>query len=188
MPLPPRAVLVALLGLPPAIGCGLDPLVDTDLGDAPRCAEVDRWLAASANDEDLLLDAIDALRLTGAECGGETVAGVGPLEPLPTLQCAARLHAGDLIRNPQLAVDHPGSDGSTALSRANASGYDGIARQELLAGDFTSADALIGAWLDSEIHCRALLDDSLDHIGVAQARAREGDRIVWVVVTGQERR
>lgn len=170
------------------VGCGIDEYTVLDLGDAPRCAEVDRWPVASANAEDELLDAIDALRRTGTECGGETIDGVGPLEALPTLHCAARLHAGDLLRHPELAVDHAGSDGSTALSRANASGYDGITRQELLAGDFQGVDALLEAWIDSEAHCRALLDDSLDHLGVAQAQTREGDRIVWVVVTGQERR
>lgn len=185
-----RRVRPVLLGslLLVASACGVDELVVDDLGDAPRCAEVDRWAVASANAEDELIDAIDDLRRTGAECDGETVNGVGPLDPLPTLRCAARLHAGDLIRHPELEVDHAGSDGSTALSRANASGYHGVARQELLAGDFTDVDALVEAWLESPPHCQALLDDSLDHIGVAQAQTRRGDRVVWVVVTGQERR
>lgn len=171
-----------------APGCGIDELVDADLGDAPRCNEVDRWPAASANAEELLQDALDDLRRSGAECGGELVDGAGPLEPMPTLQCAARLHAGDLIRHPDTPVDHEGSDGSTALSRANAAGYDGITRQELLAGDFATADALVEAWKADEAHCRALLDRGTEHVGVAQAQTRSGDRIVWVVVTGQERR
>ncbi len=182
----PRPGLLALCL--PLAACGIDELVETDLGDAPRCAEVDRWPVASVNAEDELLDAIDALRLTGAECGEQTIDGVGPVEPLPSLHCAARLHAGDLLRHPELPVDHEGSDGQSALARANASGYDGIARQELLAGDYTTADALIEAWLDDSAHCQAILDGDLDHVGVAQAQTREGDRIIWVVVTGQERR
>lgn len=186
-----RSVLVAsgaVLPLLASLGCGLDELALTDVGTAPRCAEVDRWPAASAEAEAELYDAIDALRQRGAECDGETIAGVGPLEPMPALQCAARLHAGDLIRNPALAVAHEGSDGSSALARANSAGYEGIARQELLAGDFTSAEALVAAWQEDPAHCRAVLDDDLDHVGVAQAQTRMGDRIVWVVVTGQERR
>ena len=177
------APLLALL-----LGCGIDPLVVDDVGPAPRCDEVDRWPAASAEAEEALLDAIDDLRLTGAECGDQVVDGAGPLEPLPTLHCAARLHAGDLIRHPELPMGHAGSDGSSALGRANAAGYDGIARQELLAGDFTTAEALVAAWQEDPGHCRAVLDGDLDHVGVAQAQSREGDRIVWVVVTGQERR
>ncbi|MCA9649730.1 MAG: CAP domain-containing protein [Myxococcales bacterium] len=189
MPRTPRALPTGLaLSALLSIGCGVDPLVDAEMGDAPRCVEVDRWPAASAEAEDELLDAIDALRQGGAECGGEALDGVGPLELQPELHCAARLHAGDLIRHPELEVDHAGSDGSTPLSRANAADYDGIARQELLAGDFRDADALVSAWLDSEPHCRALLDDTLGHVGIAQAQTRRGDRIVWVVVTGQERR
>ncbi|MCH9679897.1 MAG: CAP domain-containing protein [Deltaproteobacteria bacterium] len=182
---PGLSLALCLVALP---ACGIDELIEQDLGDAPRCAEVDRWPVASVAAEEDLLDAIDALRRTGTECAGEVVDGVSPLEPIPQLTCAARLHAGDLIRNPEQEVDHEGSDGSTALSRANASGYDGIARQELLAGDFTNVDALVEAWQGNDAHCRSLLDDTLDHVGVAQARTREGDRIVWVVVTGEVRR
>lgn len=182
-----RGLLIAYVGLGCA-ACGIDPLVDAELGDAPRCAEVDRWPAASADAEDELLDAIDALRQSGAECDGEVLPGVGPLESIPALQCAARLHGGDLIRHPDVPVGHDGSDGSSTLGRANAAGYEGIARQELLAGDFASADALMEAWQASPSHCRAVLDADLDHVGVAQAQTRAGDRIVWVVVTGQERR
>lgn len=183
-----RLARLSLLPVALLVGCGLDELALADVGLAPRCVEVDRWPAASAEAEEVLLDAIEALRLTGAMCGEEIVDGVGPLEPTPALHCAARLHAGDLIRNPALAVDHEGSDGSSALGRANAAGYEGIARQELLAGDFTSADALVAAWQADPGHCRAVLDDDLDHVGVAQAQTRAGDRVVWVVVTGQERR
>lgn len=178
----------APLGCSLLLACGIDALVDEDLGDAPPCLGVDTWPTVSAEAEMDLLEEIEALRLTGAECGGETVDGVGPLELVPQLHCAARLHAGDLIRHPGLAVDHEGSDGSSALARANVSGYDGIARQELLAGDFVDAGALVEAWLDNDAHCRAILDDDLEHVGVGQAQTREGDRIVWVVVTGQERR
>lgn len=184
-----RPGLLTVLSLP-LCACGLDPLVDTELGDAPRCAQVDRWPADSANAEDELLDAIDALRRTGATCPdvADPVAGVGPLDPSPTLQCAARLHAGDLIRRPELEVDHEGSDGLSTLARANAAGYDGITRQELLAGDYTTGDAVVEAWRNDQAHCLAILDGDLDHVGVAQAQSPEGDRIVWVVVTGQERR
>ncbi len=169
-------------------GCGIDELALADVGQAPRCEEVDRWPAASAAAEAALLEAIEDLRLTGAMCGDDVIEGAGPLEPLPALHCAARLHAGDLVRHPALPLGHEGSDGSSALGRANAAGYEGIARQELLAGDFTTAEALVEAWVEDPAHCLAVLDGSLDHVGVAQARSRTGDRIVWVVVTGQERR
>ncbi len=182
----PLPVILGLGLVLPA--CGVDELLDAELGDAPRCAEVDRWPVASVNAEDELLDAIETLRQAGTTCGAEVLPGVSPLEVIPQLHCAARLHAGDLIRNPSVPVDHEGSDGGSALARANAAGYDGIARQELLAGDYTSVEALVEAWQQDDAHCRALLDTTLDHVGVAQARTREGDRIVWVVVTGQERR
>jgi uncharacterized protein YkwD len=177
----PWPVLIVLAG------CGLDELDLADVGTAPRCEEVDRWPAGSAAAEDDLYDALEDLRRSGATCGDEELPGVGPLELVPELRCAARLHAGDLVRHPELPVDHPGSDGSSALGRINAAGYGGVPRQELLASDFTSAQALVEAWVSDEGHCRAVLDDEIDHVGVAQAQTRPGDRIVWVVVTGQER-
>lgn len=184
-PAPSLALGALVLGL---LGCGLDELALDDVGQAPRCEEVDRWPAGSAEAEQDLLDAIDDLRLTGAECGGVAVDGPGPLEPQAELRCAARLHAGDLIRHPSLPLGHTGSDGSSALGRANAAGYEGIARQELLAGDFTTAQALVTTWQADAAHCQAVLDGDLDHVGVGQARSPSGDRVVWVVVTGQERR
>ncbi|MEM9463175.1 MAG: CAP domain-containing protein [Myxococcota bacterium] len=178
----------ALLLCPLVSACGIDPLTDVDLGESPACAGVAKWPTASADAELDLVDEIAELRLTGAECDGEMVDGVGPVELVPELHCAARLHAGDLIRHPELAVDHEGSDGSSALARANRAGYDGIARQEFLAGDFARASALALAWIESGTHCQQLLDEDIEHVGVGQAQTREGDRIVWVVVTGQERR
>lgn len=183
-----RLARLSLLPVALLLACGLDELAVADVGLAPRCDEVDRWSAAAAEAEVDLLDAIDALRLTGATCGDEVIEGTGPLEAMPALHCAARLHAGDLIRHPEVPLRHEGSDGSSALGRANAAGYEGIARQELLAGDYTTPEALVAAWQQDAGHCRAVLDADLDHVGVGQARSPKGDRIVWVVVTGQERR
>ena len=180
-----RAIAAAAALLPGVAACGLPELDEADLGEAPRCADVSVWPAESAEEELALFDVVGELRGRGTTCGEDELAGVGPLEVVPELKCAARQLAGDLARRDDL--DHEGSDGSTTLSRVNLSGYTGITRHEMLAADYrTAEDALEGLSADPE-HCRFLMDKSLDHLGVGHATSREGDRIVWVLVTGEER-
>jgi uncharacterized protein YkwD len=173
------------MALPATFACGLPELQTTDLGEAPRCADVSVWPADSAQEELELLELVLDLRGRGTTCGDDDVGGVGPLEDVPELRCAARQLAGDLARRGDLG--HDGSDGSTTLSRVNLAGYTGITRHEMLAADYTTAeDTLAGLAADPE-HCRFLMDKALDHAGVGHATSREGDRIVWVLVTGEER-
>jgi uncharacterized protein YkwD len=180
-----RAIAAPAVALCTAAGCGLPELDTTDLGDASRCAEVSVWPSSSAEEEVALAEAVLDLRGRGTACGEDDVAGVGPLEVVPELRCAARQLAGDLARRDDL--DHEGSDGSTTLSRVNLSGYTGITRHEMLAVDFTTADDTLAALAADPQHCGFLMDKTLDHMGVGQAESTEGDRIVWVVVTGEER-
>jgi uncharacterized protein YkwD len=180
-----RAIAAAAVALFATVACGLPELDATDLGDAARCAEVSAWPAESAEEEDALAERVLDLRGRGTTCGDDEVAGVGPLEVVPELRCAARQLAGDLARRDDL--DHDGSDGATPLARVNHAGYTGITRHEMLAADFTTADDTLAGLADDPAHCRFLMDKTLDHMGVGHAQSREGDRIVWVVVTGEER-
>lgn len=167
-------------------GCGLEALVPTDLGDAPSCEELSLWPAEPAEAEEELALLVDELRRRGTTCGEDELAGVGPVELDPALRCAARRLSGDLARRDDLG--HDGRDGSTTLSRVNLSGYDGITRHELLATDYPAARNVLDAWTADEDHCRYLMDKDLDHVGVGTARSPERDRIVWVLITGEERR
>ena len=165
--------------------CGLPELSTEDLGDAPRCVDVSVWPAASADDEIELGELVLELRGRGTTCGDDELAGVGPLEVVPELRCAARQLAGDLARRDD--VSHEGSDGSTTLSRVAQSGYEGITRHEMIAIDFGTAEEARDALSEDPDHCRFVMDKNLDHIGVGQAFSAEGDRVAWVVLTGEER-
>lgn len=163
----------------------IDELTETDVGDERYCAGAARWPNDYAALEDDLVDEIDDLRRRGATCGEVRYNPVAPLEVVPELHCAARLHATDLAKAKTVGPD--GSDGSTPLSRANLSGYDGIPRYEMTAANFTHANDVLDTWLEEPVHCAALLDRKLRHLGVGHSKNAKGDATATVVSLGEPR-
>ena len=182
-----RGLAAVALGLIGATGCGLEQLDTTDVGDAPTCLDLSTWPADSVDEEDELLELIADVRMRGTTCGEAEAPGAEQLEPVGALRCTARRHAADLSRNAELGLSHDGSDGSTALSRANVSGYGGIARHEILAADHLAAQAVFDAWMADPPTCELVMDRSIDEVGAGHARSPDRDRILWVLVTGQLR-
>ncbi|HET6585817.1 MAG TPA: CAP domain-containing protein [Nannocystaceae bacterium] len=176
------AVVPLVLG--PA-GCVIDELTEDDVGTERYCDGAHRWPVELAAHEDDLIDGIAALRRSGATCDDVRYNPVTPLELVPELHCAARLHATDLAVHDAAGPD--GSDGSTPLSRANLSGYDGIPRYEMTAANFTDADAVLAAWIAEPIHCTALLDRKLRHFGVGHSRAADDSATAFVLELGEPR-
>ena len=179
-----RPVLV--LVLVSLAGCVIDELTETEVGDERYCEGARRWPNAYADREDQLLDEIEDLRRSGTTCGEDTrFDPVTPLELVPELHCAARLHATDLATHGTVGPE--GSDGGTPFSRANRSGYAGIPRYELSAANYEDAGAVLEAWLADPTHCAALLDRKVRHIGVGHSQSAKGDAIAWVVDLGEPR-
>ena len=162
--------------------CEDDPLVTDDVGEAPYCEHLGATTVTDSRLEQDLFDAVNEARRVGARCGQEDVVPALPLALIPELRCAARSHARDQAVAGTLS--HEGSDGSTPLERTTVAGYDGLARQELLAGDFEIAEDVVAAWLADETHCRALLDADLEHGGPGRAMGNSGADIAWVFLTG----
>jgi uncharacterized protein YkwD len=182
----PVAFALVLTSLLP-VGCSLEGLDQADVGDAPSCLDLATWPADSRADEDRLVELIDDLRASGTMCGDADAPGVEGLQPSPTLRCTARRHAADLARHADLGLAHTGSDGSMTLARANASGYDGITRHEIVGANYSTPEALLEAWTADAGTCELLMDGTLDEIAAGQAWSADRDRVVWVVVTGQVR-
>lgn len=181
--LPRIVVAIVLAGSVPA--CVIDELTETDVGDEAYCEGAARWPNELVDLEEDLLDGIEDVRRSGATCGEDRFNPVAALELVPELHCAARLHATDLAAHKAVGPD--GSDGDTPLSRANLSGYDGIPRFELSAANYTDADLVLEAWLADDVHCRALLDRKLRHIGVGYSRHADDTATAWVVDLGEPR-
>ena len=180
-----RARLAVSIALCSGPACVIDELTEAEVGDERYCEGTALWPNDYAALEDDLFDAIEDLRRSGATCGEVRFNPVTPLETIPELHCAARLHATDLAKAKSVGPD--GSDGSTPLSRANLSGYDGIPRYEMTAANFTGADEVLAAWVADPVHCAARLDRKLRHVGVGHSRNAKGDATATVVSLGEPR-
>lgn len=189
MPKPgPWCSAISLLGLASLAlgsGCGLTELVVDEVGDAPQCAAAATWPAEFANLEDQFVARLAVLRDTGVTCGEAELPGVGDVTVIPELRCAARLDATVRVENGDIDGDSPNV--ASAFARVNLAGYDGIVRHQLIAADFFDAESLVGAWVDSDTHCRALLDKNIVHIGIGHSRTVDDAESVWVVFTGEDR-
>jgi uncharacterized protein YkwD len=96
------------------------------------------------------------------------------------LEDAARRHAKDMAA--QGKMTHKGSDGSSAIERIKAAGYQyRRAGENIAAGHFT-IDGLMKGWMDSPPHRRNILG-SFSQIGAAYATAENGKRY-WCVTFG----
>ena len=178
-----------LVRLLPAVlalcACGLTDVEDADVGDAPICAGAERWPLENGGLEEDLQALISELRTTGATCGETELPGVADLTLIPELHCAARLDA--TVRVETGDIDQVSDVVIPVFARVNLAGYDGVVRHQILAADFFDAQSLLDQWVASEGHCRALLDEELEHVGIGVSLTEQDSRSVWVVLTGHDR-
>jgi uncharacterized protein YkwD len=96
------------------------------------------------------------------------------------LQAAADRHARDMATRGEMT--HKGADGSTAVVRIKATGYDYRRVGENVAAGYFTTEGLMKGWMDSPHHKRNILG-SYSQIGVACATAENGKRF-WCVTFG----
>ncbi len=166
-------------------GCVIDEVREDEVGDAPACGAAAIWPNDWGGREDALLEAVNAVRATGATCGDRVRDPVPDLELAPALRCASRLHAVDLSEMGTLS--HDGSGDGTTLSRVDLAEYRGVPTHELLAGDFLDPQEVVDAWLSSAAECDALLDSTAAEFGPGFARSLDGGATAWVLLIGELR-
>jgi uncharacterized protein YkwD len=106
------------------------------------------------------------IRLTNAE---RTKVGCPVLTGNVALNRAAQRHSADMANHN--FVDHPGSNGSTVVSRVEAAGYTGWrAVAENVAGGQVTAAGVVRSWMSSPGHRANILNCSLEDIGVGYVK------------------
>lgn len=115
------------------------------------------------------LTRVNDYRARGADCGARGVLGpAGVLAWSTQLEQAAVAHSTDMATND--FFDHTGSDGSTMVSRVNATGYGWtLLAENIAAGQSTVAD-VVAAWMDSPDHCENIMNPNLREIALACVR------------------
>jgi uncharacterized protein YkwD len=102
------------------------------------------------------------------------------LELSSKLTAAAQKHAKDMASHGKMT--HKGSDGSSAMKRILAKGYNyRRAGENVAVGNFT-VEGLMKGWMQSPHHKRNILG-TFSQIGVACATAEDGKRY-WCVTFG----
>jgi len=108
----------------------------------------------------------------------------GPVMMNRELQVAARCHSTDMTS--ENFFSHTGSDGSSFSQRARRAGYGGGPRGENIAAGNGTAAATVTQWVNSDGHCRNLMNASIDRMGIGYSYDRSVRyRHYWTMKTGK---
>lgn len=113
-----------------------------------------------------MLDAVNAFRAEGRDCGDAWYSPVPPLTWSGRLETAARRHSHDMAQ--QGILTHEGSDGSRVGERVTRTGYDWRSVGENIARAQLSVDQVMVAWIESPSHCHAVMDPGYTQMGAAE--------------------
>jgi uncharacterized protein YkwD len=124
-----------------------------------------------------MLTAVNALRQSGCTCGSTQMPAVKPLIWNDTLARAALAHARDMDAGNYFSHLSPG--GTSPVQRAIALGYSGEYVTENIARGYTSIEPVMQAWLQSEEHCRAMMDSAQTVMGAANVNTYWVQEFGW---------
>lgn len=113
--------------------------------------------------------------------------GAPPLTENPKLTAAARVHNSNMLCLGFL--DHTGRDGTTPDQRIEAQGYLWANFGENIASSYTTPEAAMAAWMNSQGHRENILFAPFTEIGVAYSTRQgpNGREIKWTQVFGLAR-
>lgn len=122
--------------------------------------------ALPANFNNQMLAAVNELRKSGVNCGGEMMPPVKPLVWSSKLEKASVIHAIDMDKNDHFS--HVGTDGSLPDDRIKAAGYEWAQVGENIGRGYKDVAAAIKGWKESANHCKQMMSAEVTQIGAAQ--------------------
>lgn len=114
-----------------------------------------------------VLDLVNDVRASGCDCGGDYYPPTTPVEWNVQLEDAAQGHSEYMNETGNLT--HSGAGGSDAGDRLLAAGYDWSSFGENVAEGYITEEDVIDAWLNSEGHCRNIMDPEFMEMGVGKS-------------------
>lgn len=120
-----------------------------------------------------------AIELTNQQ---RAAAGRAPLTIDASLTAAAVQHSDDQAARDRMS--HVGSDGSDVGQRIVRNGGSVRTWGENVAAGFSTAAAVVDAWMNSPGHRRNILDPAFTRIGLGTALAADGTRYWTMVLAG----
>jgi uncharacterized protein YkwD len=110
-------------------------------------------------------------------------AGCGAVSIDAKLTTAAQRHSEDQAEHDNMS--HTGSDGSTVGDRLDRAGYSWSTYGENVAMGYTTPEAVMQGWMNSDGHRRNILNCDVTQMGLASAK--KGDTLYWTQVFGAPR-
>lgn len=117
-------------------------------------------------DRNKLLEAVNALRTNGCDCGGEAMPPVAPLTWSAHLANASQKHSEDMFNNQ--FFNHKGSDNSTVDIRVNNTGFSWRLLGENIARGNFDEEGAVEAWRLSKGHCLQMMHSDYTQVGVGR--------------------
>lgn len=129
-----------------------------------------------------MLDAVNAARATGRQCGTRAFGPAAPVAWNGALAAAAQAHSRDMAAHRHFA--HEGTDGSEVGTRAGRAGYRWRMIGENIAAGQASARQAVASWIESPGHCANLMNPAFTEMGAGYdiSRARMPGFAYWTQV------
>ena len=129
----------------------------------------EQWDAGWLRWEDDVVTLINRERAAGTNCPSSSQDKVGPLVMNQALRAAAQLHSWDMSFSGYFS--HTSCNGRSPWQRAADQGTS--ASGETIGGSFSSPQAIVDGWMNSQGHCEILMSGRTE-VGVGYASARSG--------------
>lgn len=121
--------------------------------------------SSSLINQSAILQQINDIRQKGCNCGATPMPAVSSLTWNLQLEAAAKAHAEDMSKNNYFS--HTGLDGSNPGTRITAAGYSWQGYGENIAKGYITAQAVVDAWLQSEGHCKNMMNADFKEVAVS---------------------
>ena len=118
-----------------------------------------------------MLAMVNAMRSSGAVCGGISYPSVGALGWNEKLKDAATLSSYDNAKTGKKS--HVGTDGSNVASRASAVGYSGGVGENIYWG-YNSVASSMSWWMNSAAHCSNIMRADYYALGASCVQGNDG--------------
>lgn len=115
---------------------------------------------------DLLLKLVNDVRVKGCNCGSTVMPAVATLSWNNLLAAAALAHSKDMNANSYFS--HTSLDGKSPGDRITAAGYKWMSYGENIAAGQPNEQAVFDAWLNSEGHCKNMMNANFKEMGAAK--------------------
>ncbi len=125
--------------------------------------------APATPEQQKLLDLVNNARTSGHQCGSTYYPPAPTVTWNSTLTTAAQKHSDYMSTNNNLS--HTGSNGSSAGDRITAEGYNWSTYGENIAVGFATEEAVVKGWLESEGHCKNIMNPNFTEMGIATSGA-----------------